>query len=77
MCIYHLSINCVELLLEMSGYVIMQIMNCLIKKSDLDWSCFHQGTVNEACSLFTNIFIELFKLCIPSKTIVVREVDKP
>ena len=39
----------------------------------------HQGTVNEATSLFTNIFIEFAKLCIPSKTIVVvvREDDKP
>ena len=27
-------------------------------------------------SLFTNIFIEFAKLCIPSKTIVVREDDK-
>ena len=56
----------------------MQIMNCSIKKiSDFDWSCLHQGTVNEASSLFTNIFIEFAKLCIPSKTIVVREDDKP
>ena len=37
----------------------------------------HQGTVNEANSLFTNIFIEFAKLCIPSKTIVVREDGKP
>ena len=46
------------------------------KISDLDLSCLHQGTVNEASSLFTNIFIELAELCIPSKTIVVREDDK-
>ena len=56
----------------------MQIMNCSIKKiSNFDWSCLHQGTVNEASSLFTNIFIEFAKLCIPCKTIVVREDDKP
>ena len=47
------------------------------KISDFDWSCLHQGTVNEASSLFTNIFIEFAKLCIPSKTIVVRVDDKP
>ena len=38
--------------------------------------CHHQDTVNEASSLFTNIFIEFAKLCKPSKTIVVGENDK-
>ena len=47
------------------------------KISDFDWSCLHQGTVNEASSLFTNNFIEFAKLCISSKSIVVREDDKP
>ena len=47
------------------------------KISEFDWSCLHQGTVNEASSLFTNVFIEFAKLCIPKKTIVVREDDKP
>ena len=47
------------------------------KISEFDWSCLHQGTVNEASSLFTNVFIEFAKLCIPNKTIVVREDDKP
>ena len=47
------------------------------KLSEFDWSCLHQGSVNEASSLFTNIFIEFAKLCIPSKTIVVRGDDKP
>ena len=56
-----------EILLEMSEYIKMKIMNCLIKISDFDWSCLHQGTVNEATSLFTNAFIELAKLFIPSK----------
>ena len=65
-----------ELLLEMSGYLKMQIMNWFNKKSDFDWSCLHQGTVNEASSSFTNIFIDFAKLCIPSKPIVVRD-DKP
>ena len=47
------------------------------KLTEFDWSCLHQGSVNEASSLFTNIFFEFAKLCIPSKTIVVREDDKP
>ena len=36
------------------------------KLSDVDWSCLHQDSVNEACSLFTNIFIGFAKLSIPS-----------
>ena len=64
-------------LLEIYGYIKMQIMNCSIKTSEFDWSCLHQGTVNVASSLFTNIFIAFAKVCIPSKTIVVREDDKP
>ena len=47
------------------------------KISEFDWSCLQQGTVNEVSSLFTNVFIEFAKLCIPNKTIVVREDDKP
>ena len=27
--------------------------------SDFDWSCLHQGTVNEASLLFTNILLNL------------------
>ena len=45
--------------------------------SDFDCLCLYQGTVNAASSLFTNIFIVFAKLYIPSKTIVVREDDKP
>ena len=36
-----------------------------------------EGTINEASSLFTNIFTEYAKICIQNKTIVVREDDKP
>ena len=60
------------------GCTNMLIMICLTKKiSEFDLSCLRQGSVNEASSLLTNIFIEFAKLCIPSKTIVVRENDKP
>ena len=47
------------------------------KTSDFDWLCLHQGTVNEASSLFTNIFIEFARLCTPNKTMVVLEDYKP
>ena len=47
------------------------------KLSDFDQSCLYWGSVNEACSLFTNIFIGFAKLSIPSKTIVVQDDDKP
>ena len=42
-----------------------------------DWTCLNQGSVNDASTLFKNIFIEFVKVCIPSKTILVREDDKP
>ena len=64
------------LLLEMYGYIKMQVINCSIKISDFDWSCLHQVTVNEASSLFANSFIEYSKLCISSKIIVVQEDAK-
>ena len=48
------------LLLEMYGYIKMQNYELFNKKiSDFDWSCLHQGTVNEASSLFTNILLSL------------------
>ena len=46
------------------------------KLSAFYWSCLYQGSVNEVCSFFTNMFIEFAKLSIPSKPIVVREDDK-
>ena len=44
--------------------------------SEFDSSCVQEGTVNQTCLLFTNIFTHFAKLCIPNKTIVVREDDK-
>ena len=38
-----------------------------------DWTCLTQGSVDEESTLFNNIFIEFIKVCIPSKTIRVRE----
>ena len=62
----------------MSGFINMlnyELFNK--KKSEFDWLCLQEGTVIEASKLFTNVFIEFAKLCIPNKTIVVREDDKP
>ena len=64
--IYHLSIHYKELILEMSGYKDANYELFNIKTFGFDWSCFHQGTVNEAISLFTIIFIEFAQVCIPS-----------
>ena len=50
----------------------MQIMNCLIKK----YPILIGHVLIKVLSFFQNIFIEFAKLCIPSKTIVVREDDK-
>ena len=42
-----------------------------------DWNKLLNCTMNEACELFTNTFINFVKECIPSKTIIVRPNDKP
>ena len=47
------------------------------RKSEFNCSCLQEGTVSEASLLFTNIFIEVAKMCILNKTIIVREGDKP
>ena len=48
---------------------------CILPYFDL--SCLHQGSLNEASILFTNMFIEFAKLRIHNKTILVQEDDKP
>ena len=47
------------------------------KISNFDWTCLNEGTVDEACRKFTDVFFKMVKLCIPSKTVVVRPSDKP
>ena len=42
-----------------------------------NWNCLLEGSVDEACNIFTSTFINFVKQCIPSKTIVVRHDDKP
>ena len=47
------------------------------KISNYDWSCLNLGTLNEACDLFTKVFMDFVNACIPRKTIQVRQNDKP
>ena len=42
-----------------------------------DWSCLHDGSLDEVYVKFTNIFLGMVKSNIPSKTVVVRPDDKP
>ena len=44
---------------------------------NFDWSCLNEGSLDEACVEFTNIFLGMVKSCIPSKTVLVRPDDKP
>ena len=59
----------------MYKYAYYELLNK--KNSEFDRSCLQEGTVSEASILFTNVFIEFAKLCIPNKTIVGRGDDKP
>ena len=47
------------------------------KLSNYDCSVLHEGSLDDACSKFTDIFLDLVKLCIPSNLVVVRPNDKP
>ena len=47
------------------------------KLSNYDWSVLHEGSLDDACSKFTDIFLDMAKLCIPSNLVVVRPNDKP
>ena len=45
------------------------------KLSNYDWSVLHEGFLDDACSKFTDIFLDMVKLCIPSNLVVVRPND--
>ena len=47
------------------------------KIKNFNWNNLLNCSINEACRLFTNTFIDFVKECIPSKTITVRPDDKP
>ena len=46
-----------------------RIFNC-------DWNILHNGSVDESCEIFTDIFIEIVKQCIPYKKVCVRPDDQ-
>ncbi|MCG8048754.1 MAG: endonuclease/exonuclease/phosphatase family protein [Candidatus Thiodiazotropha taylori] len=45
--------------------------------SNYDWSILLEGSFNDACAKFTDIFLNFAKICIPSKTVTIRPGDKP
>ena len=47
------------------------------KVVNFDWSCLNDGSLDEACKKITDVFLNIVKLCIPSKTVVIRPNDKP
>ena len=47
------------------------------KLSNYNWSILHEGSLDDACRKFTDIFLDMVKLCIPSNLVVVRPNDKP
>ena len=51
--------------------------NLKYKLSTQNWDCLTEGSIEEACTTFTNIFLDMVKTCIPSKEITVRPDDKP
>ena len=47
------------------------------KIENYNWNNLRNCSLNEACFLFTNTFIDFVKECITSKTITVRPDDQP
>ena len=47
------------------------------KINRFDWSILHNGSVQDACSKFTDVFIQLVKSVVPFKSVYIRPNDKP
>ena len=47
------------------------------KLEEQSWDCLTEGTIDEACDKFTEIFLSNVKQSIPQKKITVRTDDKP
>ena len=45
--------------------------------SSFNWDVLFNGTVDEACELFTKQFLTLIDACIPSQKVTIRPDDKP
>ena len=42
-----------------------------------DWNILYNGSVDKSCGIFTGIFIEIVKQCIPYEKVCVRPDDQP
>lgn len=47
------------------------------KIAGFDWECLKYGTIDEACTRFTENFLNLVESCIPKKQVIIRPTDKP
>ena len=47
------------------------------KVTSFNWDCLLIGTIDDACDLFTNTFLDFVKMCIPSRKVTIRPNDKP
>ena len=45
--------------------------------SNYNWDCLREGTLDEACDKFNNVFLNFARSCIPSKNVLIRPDDKP
>ena len=60
------------------GYIKGQIFkNCVTNLGAITGIFLTDGSLEEACTSFTNIFLDMVKSCVPSKQITVRPDDKP
>ena len=53
--------------------------NALLKQklSNSDWTCLREGTLDEACPKFNDIFLDFVNSSVPSKNVLIRPDDKP
>ena len=47
------------------------------KLSNFDCTCLRQGTLDEACSKFNDIYLDFVNSSVPSKNVLIRPDDKP
>ena len=67
--------NTFERTIWLYNKAIFTLFNNLV--STFDWQVLLNGTVDEACTLFTDIFLSFAKSAIPSKIVQIRTDDKP
>ena len=62
---------------DLFGYIKKPISPLKDKIVNLDWCCSNTDSLDEACKIFTDVFLNMVKLCIPSKSVEIRPNDKP